>query len=50
MYDMGAGKGDFVRPYLARMERRNQQGVYCIIPSMEMGSTLKSRMESGARR
>jgi hypothetical protein len=40
----GVSKEDFVRPYLARMERRNQQGVYCIIPSMEMGSTFKSRM------
>jgi hypothetical protein len=40
----GVSKEDFVRPYLARMERRNQQGVYCIIPSLEMGSTFKSRM------
>jgi len=37
-------KEDFVRPYLAGMERRNQHGVYCIIPSMEKGSTFHSRM------
>jgi len=42
--EKGMSKEDFVRPYLARMERRNQHGVYCIIPSMEMGSTFRSRM------
>jgi len=28
---------------LQRMERSNQHGVYCIIPSMEMGSTFRSQ-------
>ena len=35
---------DFVRPFLRRMERQNQHGVYCIIPSMEMGNTFYSQM------
>ena len=35
---------DFVRPYLQRMQRRNQRGVYFIIPRMEMGRTFCSRM------
>jgi len=39
----GVSKEDFVRPFLASMERRNQLGVYYIIPSMEMGSTFQSR-------
>lgn len=40
----GVSKEDCVRPHLQRMERRNQQGVYCIFTSMEMGSTFKSTM------
>ena len=42
--EKGVSKENFVRPFLERMERRNQHGVYCIIPSMEMGSTFKSTM------
>jgi len=37
-------KEDAVRPYLQRMERRNQHGVYGIFTSMEMGSTFTSKM------
>jgi hypothetical protein len=37
-------KEDVVRPHLQRMERRNRHGVYCIITSMEMGSTFTSKM------
>ncbi len=44
----GVSKEDFVRPYLAGMERRKQYGVYCIIPSMEIGSTFHSRMPTYA--
>jgi hypothetical protein len=39
----GVSKEGLVRPYLLQMERRNQHGVYCIITSMEMGSTFTSR-------
>ncbi len=42
--EKGVSKEDSVRPYLAPMERRNQQGVYCIFTSMEMGSTFTSKM------
>jgi hypothetical protein len=42
--EKGVSKENFVRSFLERMERRNQHGVYCIIPSMEMGSTFKSTM------
>jgi hypothetical protein len=42
--EKGVSKEDCVRPHLQRMERRNQQGVYCIFTSMEMGSTFKSTM------
>jgi hypothetical protein len=38
--EKGASKEECVRPYLQRMERRRQDGVYCILTSMEMGSTL----------
>jgi hypothetical protein len=40
----GVSKEDTVRPHLQRMERRDQNGVYCIFRSMEMGSTFKSTM------
>ena len=40
----GVSKEDAVRPYLQRMERRNQHGVYGIFTSMEMGSTFTSKM------
>ena len=33
-----------VLPYLHRIERRNQHGVYCIFTRMEMGSTFSSKM------
>jgi len=42
--EKGMSKEDAVRPYLRRMEMRNQQGVYCIFTGMEMGSTFSSRM------
>jgi hypothetical protein len=42
--EKGVSKEDAVRPYLQRMERRNQHGVYCIFPSMEMGTTFSSKM------
>lgn len=42
--EKGRSKEDLVRPYLLRMERRNQHGVYCILTSMEMGSTFRSQM------
>ena len=41
--EKGVSKENFVRPFLQRMERSNQHGVYCIIPSMEMGSTFRSQ-------
>jgi hypothetical protein len=42
--EKGVSKEDAVRPHLQRMERRNQDGVYCIFTSMEMGSTFQSKM------
>jgi len=42
--EKGVSKEDLVRPHLQRMERRGQQGVYCIFTSMEMGSTFTSKM------
>jgi hypothetical protein len=42
--EKGVSKEAFVRPYLQRMERRNQDGVYGIFTSMEMGSTFTSKM------
>ena len=42
--EKGRSKEDLVRPYLERMERRGQHGVYCIFTSMEMGSTFTSKM------
>jgi hypothetical protein len=40
----GSSKEDYVRAHLQRMQRRNQHGVYFIIPSMEMSSTFRSTM------
>ena len=40
----GMSKEDAARTYLQRMERRNHHGVYCIFPSMEMGSAFTSKM------
>ena len=40
----GTSKEDYVRAHLQRMQRRNQHGVYFIIPSMEMSSTFRSSM------
>ena len=42
--EKGVSNEDAVRPYRQRMERRNQDGVYCIFPSMEMGSAFHSKM------
>ncbi len=42
--EKGKSKEDCVRPYLQRLERRNQHGVYFIFTSMEMGSTFRSQM------
>jgi hypothetical protein len=42
--EKGVSKEDAVRPYLQRMERRKQHGVYCIFPSMEMGKTFSAKM------
>jgi hypothetical protein len=42
--EKGVSKEDVVRPHLHRMERRNQDGVYYIFRSMEMGSTFSSKM------
>jgi hypothetical protein len=42
--EKGMSKEKSVQPYLQRMERRNQHGVYCIFTSMEMGSTFQVRM------
>jgi hypothetical protein len=41
--EKGVSKENAVRPHLQRMERRNQDGVYCIFTSMEMGSTFTSK-------
>jgi hypothetical protein len=40
----GVSKEESVKPYLQRMERRNQHGVYGIFTSMEIGSTFRSKM------
>ena len=42
--EKGQSKEEFVRPHLQRMQRQNQNGVYFIVPSMEMGQTFCSRM------
>jgi hypothetical protein len=42
--EKGVSKEDVTRSHLQRMERRNQHGPYCIITSMEMGSTFTSKM------
>jgi hypothetical protein len=42
--EKGVSKEECVRPHLQRMERRRQDGVYCIFTSMEMGSTFRSQM------
>ena len=42
--EKSVSKEGAVRPYLQRMERRNQHGVYCIFPSMEMGRTFSAKM------
>jgi hypothetical protein len=42
--EKGMRKEKCVQPYLQRMERRHRHGVYCIITSMEMGSTFQVRM------
>jgi hypothetical protein len=42
--EKGVSKEAVVRPHLHRMERRNQDGVYCIFTSMEMGNTFTSKM------
>ena len=42
--EKGMSQEDLVRPYLQRMERRGQHGVYCLCTSMEMGSTFTSKM------
>ena len=42
--EKGVSQEDAVRPYLKGMERRNQDGVYGIFTSMEMGSTFTSKM------
>jgi hypothetical protein len=40
--ERGVRKEDYVRPYLQRMERQNQFGVYFILKSMEVGPTFRS--------
>lgn len=40
--EKGVRKEDFVRPYLAKMERQNRYGVYFIFQSMEQGATFRS--------
>jgi hypothetical protein len=40
--EKGVRKEDYVRPYLRRMERRNQFGVYFILKSMELGPSFRS--------
>lgn len=41
--EKGMSKEDMIRPPLQRMERQHQHGPYCIITSMEMGSTFTSK-------
>jgi hypothetical protein len=38
----GVRKEDYVRPYLRRMQRRQQFGVYFILKSMELGPSFRS--------
>jgi hypothetical protein len=38
--EKGVRKEDCVRPYLRRMERRHQFGVYCILKSLELGPSF----------
>lgn len=40
--EKGVRKQDELRPYLRRMERQQQYGVYFILKSMEQGSTFRS--------
>ena len=40
--EKGVRKEDYVRPWLARMERQGRHGVYFILKSMEVGSTFRS--------
>jgi hypothetical protein len=40
----GMKKEDYVRPYCARMERRQRFGVYFIFKSMEQGPTFPARL------
>jgi len=42
--EKGVSKEDMVRPYLHRMEQRNQHGLCCIVTSMEMGSAFTSKL------
>ncbi len=38
----GVRKEDYVRPWLARMQRQGRHGVYFILKSMEVGNTFRS--------
>jgi hypothetical protein len=38
----GVAQGDYVRPWLRRMERQGRYGVYFILKSMEIGSSFRS--------
>ena len=40
--EKGVRKEDYVRPYLRRMERHQQFGVYFILKSMELGPSFRS--------
>jgi hypothetical protein len=40
--EKGVSKEKLVQPYLKQMERRNQDGLYFIFTSMEIGSTFRS--------
>ena len=40
--EKGVRKEDYVRPWLRRMERQNQHGVYFIFKSLEQGQTFRS--------
>jgi len=39
--EKGVRKEEYVRPFLRRMERSGQYGVYCIFQSMEQGPTFR---------
>lgn len=39
--EKGVRKEDYVRPWLARMEKANRFGVYFIFKSMEQGPTFR---------